>query len=61
MVDWAFERDDDGLWRWMHLENRSVIRSRKRFGDLWDCVEDARKHGLDSRGDKATRPPALLH
>ena len=61
MVDWAFERDDDGLWRWMHVGNRGVMRSRRRFSELWDCVEDAKKHGLEGHRGEAARPPALLH
>jgi hypothetical protein len=61
MVDWAFERDSDGLWRWMHVDNRVVTRSRRRYGDLWDCVQDAKKHGLEARAAETDRPPALLH
>jgi hypothetical protein len=61
MVDWTLERDDDGLWRWMHLENKSVTRSRRRFSHLWECVEDARKHGLEERGQTESPAPALLH
>jgi hypothetical protein len=61
MVDWAFERDADGQWRWMHVDQRGVTRSRRRFGDLWDCVEDAKKHGLEERGLNESPPPALLH
>lgn len=61
MVDWAFERDSDGLWRWMHVDNRGVTRSRRRYRDLWDCVEDAKKHGLEARAGEALPPPALLH
>ena len=30
MVDWAFERDADGLWRWMHVDARGVTRARRR-------------------------------
>ena len=61
MVDWTLERDDDGLWRWMHVEANGVMRSRRRFPDLWACVEDARKHGLEARGRQDTEAPALLH
>jgi hypothetical protein len=61
MVDWAFERDAEGLWRWMHMENRGVTRSRRRFSDLWGCVEDAKKHGLSERNDEVEHRPALLH
>ena len=61
MIDWAFERDDEGLWRWMHAEKRGVTRSRRRFSDLWDCVEDAKKHGLEPRAAHDASPPALLH
>jgi hypothetical protein len=61
MVDWAFERDADGLWRWMHVENRGVTRSRRRFTDLWNCVEDAKKHGLEERASEIANAPALLH
>jgi hypothetical protein len=61
MVDWAFERDAEGRWRWMHAENRGVIRSRRRFSDLWTCVEDAKKHGLNERNGEVEHRPALLH
>lgn len=61
MVDWTFERDADGQWRWMHVEKSGVTRSRRRFSDLWDCVEDARRHGLEERAFRVARPPALLH
>ena len=62
MVDWAFERDADGLWRWMHVDARGVTRARRRFSDLWQCVEDAKKHGLTERGgSEDSQPPALLH
>jgi hypothetical protein len=61
MVDWAFERDDDGLWRWMHVDARGVTRARRRFSDLWTCVEDARKHGLTERTTTEESSPALLH
>ena len=62
MVDWAFERDADGLWRWMHVDARGVTRARRRFSDLWTCVEDAKKHGLNERSDREESPaPALLH
>ena len=62
MVDWAFERDDDGLWRWMHVDTRGVTRARRRFSDLWTCVEDAKKHGLSERSPAEDSPsPALLH
>jgi hypothetical protein len=61
MVDWAFERDDDGLWRWMHVDTGGVTRGRRRFSDLWECVEDAKKHGLAERGDNEESRPALLH
>ncbi|HEY0337185.1 MAG TPA: hypothetical protein VGC70_07555 [Burkholderiales bacterium] len=60
MVDWTFERDE-GLWRWLHVENRGVTRSRRRFSDLWACVEDAKKHGLTERNDEVEHRPALLH
>ena len=62
MVDWAFERDADGLWRWMHVDGHGVTRGRRRFSDLWQCVEDAKKHGLTERGrSEDSQPPALLH
>ena len=62
MVDWAFERDADGLWRWMHVDARGVTRARRRFSDLWTCVEDAKKHGLTERGrEPGDEAPALLH
>lgn len=61
MFDWAFERDAEGMWRWTHAETRGVTRSRRRFNELWDCVEDAKKHGLNDRAEGATPPPALLH
>jgi len=61
MVDWALERDGDGLWRWMHVDNRGITRSRRGFTDLWACVEDAKKHGLERRGEQEKGPPALLH
>ena len=60
MVDWAFEHDVDGMWRWTHADSRGVTRSRRRFSELWDCVEDAKKHGLDERRQPEA-PPALLH
>jgi hypothetical protein len=61
-VDWSFERDGDGLWRWMHVAKSGVIRSRRRFGDLWACVEDAKKHGFEERPSGGKEPaPALLH
>lgn len=62
MVDWAFERDADGLWRWMHVDARGVTRARRRFSDLWTCVEDAKKHGLTERSqEQGSEAPALLH
>ena len=62
MVEWAFERDSDGLWRWMHVDARGVTRARRRFSDLWTCVEDARKHVLTERGQQHEgEAPALLH
>jgi hypothetical protein len=61
MVEWALERDGDGLWRWMHVDGRGVTRSRRGFTDLWACVEDAKKHGLERRSDASLEPPALLH
>jgi hypothetical protein len=62
MVDWALERDADGLWRWMHVDARGVTRARRRFSDLWACVEDAKKHGLADRGrSEEAEAPALLH
>jgi len=61
MVDWAFERDTEGMWRWMHVDTRGMTRSRKRYVELWDCVEDAKKHGLEGRTAQAGRTPALLH
>ena len=61
MVDWTLERDDDGLWRWMHVESQGVMRSRRRFYDLWECVEDARKHGLEGRSRHEAPAAALLH
>jgi hypothetical protein len=60
MVDWALEHDDDGLWRWTHADNRGVTRSRRRFADVWECVEDARKHGLEERNRQDSPSPALL-
>lgn len=61
-VDWSFERDGDGLWRWTHLARSGVSRSRRRFGDLWACVEDAKKNGFEERcGTSKDAAPALLH
>ena len=61
MYDWAFERDAEGMWHWTHADPRGVRRSRRRFSELWDCVEDAKKHGLRERGERKTPEPALLH
>lgn len=61
MFDWAFERDAEGMWRWTHADNGGVRRSRRRFSELWDCVEDAKKNGLAERGGGEEPPPALLH
>ncbi|HEX2829303.1 MAG TPA: hypothetical protein VHP37_23335 [Burkholderiales bacterium] len=61
MVDWAIERDADGLWRWMHVDAHGVTRAQRRFRDLWACVEDAKKHGLTERDPSEESQPALLH
>ena len=61
MYDWAFERDAEGMWRWTHAETSGVSRSRRRFPELWDCVEDAKKHGLSERAGAEAEQPALLH
>ena len=46
----------------VHVDARGVTHARRRFSDLWTCVEDAKKHGLSERPrEQQADPPALLH
>ena len=52
MVDWAFERDADGLWRWMHVDARGVTRARRRVTVVGSA--DVLRAGIAERVQRAS-------